>query len=350
VLREYLPKEHLLSYTEAILRIYNVLGQRDNLNKARIKILVNSLGIEAFRRLVEAEWSRIKDTSLRLDPAEISRMQTYFTPPAYEREAREDATFSQWRLADSLFAQWVQHNTLAHKVAGYRIVFISLKAPGTAPGDATDRQLEVIADLADRYSFGSVRITHRQDLVLADVQQADLFQLWHQLKCANLATPNIGTLTDIICCPGLDYCSLANAGSIVIADQINAEFNDLSEIYDLGTVTVNLSGCVNACAHHHVGNIGILGAEKNGKEWYQLTLGGSSDNAASLGERLGPALEKNQVASAIRKILEVYLIKRRENERFIDTYRRIGIAPFKEQVYANHSQPRRGQRPLAASA
>lgn len=350
VIREYLPKEHLLSYTEAILRTYNLLGRRDNLNKARIKILVNSLGIEEFRRLVETEWSRIRDTSLRLDPATFARMQTYFAAPDYERDAAGDRTFPQWRLVDSLFAQWVQHNTLVHKVPGYRIVFISLKARGTAPGDATDQQLEVIADLADRFSFGSVRITHRQDLVLADVRQADLFKLWQQLKRANLATPNIGTLTDLICCPGLDYCSLANAGSLDIADQINEQFKELGEIYDLGAVTVNLSGCMNACGHHHVGNIGILGVEKNGEEWYQLTLGGSSGNAASLGDRLGPALEKTQVAAGIRKVLDVYLAHRREGERFIDTYRRIGIAPFKEHVYANHSQSRRRRRSLAASA
>ena len=350
VIREYLPKEHLLSYTEAILRTYNLLGRRDNLNKARIKILVNSLGIEEFRRLVETEWSRIRDTSLRLDPATFARMQTYFAAPDYERDAAGDRTFPQWRLVDSLFAQWVQHNTLVHKVPGYRIVFISLKARGTAPGDATDQQLEVIADLADRFSFGSVRITHRQDLVFADVRQADLFKLWQQLKRANLATPNIGTLTDLICCPGLDYCSLANAGSIDIADQINEQFKELGEIYDLGAVTVNLSGCMNACGHHHVGNIGILGVEKNGEEWYQLTLGGSSGNAASLGDRLGPALEKTQVAAGIRKVLDVYLAHRREGERFIDTYRRIGIAPFKEHVYANHSQSRRRRRSLAASA
>ncbi|MGC1953860.1 MAG: nitrite/sulfite reductase, partial [Gammaproteobacteria bacterium] len=350
VIRDYLPKEHLLSYTEAILRTYNLLGRRDNLNKARIKILVNSLGIAAFRGLVEAEWSRIKDTTLRLEPAEIARMQTYFAPPAYAGHAAEDTTFSQWRMADSLFAQWVQHNTLAHKVPGYRIVFISLKAPGRAPGDATDWQLDAIADLADRYSFGSVRITHRQDLVLADVQQAALFKLWQQLKRAHLATPNIGTLTDVICCPGLDYCSLANAGSITIAEQINAEFADLNEIDDLGPMTVNLSGCMNACGHHHVGNIGILGVEKNGEEWYQLTLGGSSGNAASLGDRLGPALTKSRVAAGIRTILEVYLCHRREGERFIDTYRRIGITAFKEQVYAHHSQSPHRQRSLAASA
>ena len=350
VIREYLPKEHLLSYTEAILRTYNLLGRRDNLNKARIKILVNSLGIKEFRRLVELEWSRIKATSLGLDPAEISRMQSYFAPPAYQRDAAEDATFSQWRLTDSRFAQWVQHNTLAHKVPGYRIVFISLKAPGRAPGDATDRQLEAIAEAADRCSYGSVRITHRQDLVLADVPQRHLFELWQKLKGADLATPNIGGLTDVICCPGLDYCSLANAGSIAIADQINAQFSDLGEIHGLGAITVNLSGCMNACGHHHVGNIGILGVEKNGEEWYQLTLGGCSGKAASLGARLGPALKKDQVASGIRKILEVYLTHRREGERFIDSYRRIGIAPFKEQVYAGHSQSRRHQRSLAASA
>ncbi|MFZ0257027.1 MAG: nitrite/sulfite reductase [Gammaproteobacteria bacterium] len=350
VIREFLPKEHLLSYTEAILRTYNLLGRRDNLNKARIKILVNSLGIEEFQRLVEAEWSRIRDTSLRLHTEEIRRMQVYFASPAYSRRAAEDTSFAQWQLADSLFARWAQHNTHAHKVPGYRIVFISLKAPGVAPGDATDQQLETIADLADRYSFGSIRISHRQDLVLADVQQAELFKLWQQLKRANLATPNIDTLTDVICCPGLDYCSLANAGSIAIAHQINEQFKDLGEIYALGAITVNLSGCMNACGHHHVGNVGILGVEKNGEEWYQLTLGGCSGNAASLGERLGPALEKTQVAMGIRKILEVYLNHRRAGERFIDAYRRLGIAPFKEQVYADHSQSRRRQRSLAASA
>lgn len=350
VIRDFLPKQDLLSYTEAILRTYNLLGRRDNLNKARIKILVNNLGIEQFRRLVETEWSRMKDTLLRLDPIDIRRMQAFFAPPAYDRNAAEDKTFAQWRMADSLFAQWVRHNTLTHKVPGYRIVLISLKAPGVAPGDATDRQLEAIADMADRYSFGRIRVTHRQDLVLADVKQADLYKLWRELQRAELATPNIGTLTDLICCPGLDYCSLANAGSIPIATQINGQFQDLGELYDLGAITVNLSGCMNACGHHHIGNIGILGVEKNGKEWYQFTLGGSAEHAASLGERLGPAVEKSRVAAAIRTILEVYLTQRRDGERFIDTYRRIGIEPFKEQVYADHSRSYPRHRPLAACA
>lgn len=350
VIREFLPREHLLSYTEAILRIYNLLGRRDNPNKARIKILVNSLGIDEFRRLVEAEWARIRDASLRLHAEDIVHMQAHFAPPIHSQRAAEDTIFAGWCRADSLFAQWVQHNTRAHKVPGYRIVFVSLKPPGVAPGNATDSQLETIADLADRYSFGSVRVSHRQDLVLADVQQGDLFRLWQQLKRANLATPNIDTLTDVICCPGLDYCSLAHAGSIAIAHQINEQFQELGEIYDLGAVTVNVSGCVNACGHHHVGNIGILGVEKNGAEWYQLTLGGSSGNAASLGERLGPAMEKAEIAPTMRKILDVYLRQRRVGERFIDTYRRIGIAPFKEHVYAHHSQSRRRPRSLAASA
>ena len=337
-IRPFLEKRHLLSYVEAILRIYNLHGRRDNLYKARIKILVNALGIDEFRRQVDAEWARMRDDGLELYQAEIDRMKAFFAPPEYEELAENDGRIRLRRDTNPIFNAWRQHNTVAHKVAGYRIVYVSLKAPGVPPGDLTAAQMDAVADLADKYSFGELRTTHEQNLALAHVRQTDLFALWESLKSLRLATPNIGTLSDMICCPGLDYCALANAGTISVARQINARFDDLDELYGLGEIRLKMSGCMNACGHHHVGHIGILGVEKNGEEWYQITLGGSSGNRASLGERLGPAVSRRQVVDAVERILRVYLDRRLDGESFLETYRRIGMPTFREHVYDDHQK------------
>ena len=333
VIRGFLEKKDLLSYLEAILRVYNRYGRRDNIYKARIKILLNSLGAEKFTELVEAEWMRLKDSALLLDEKEIERVKSYFSSPEYDSKADEDESFGERLLADRHFAAWVKRNVKEHKVSGYRAVFVSLKAPLLAPGDATDEQMDAIADVAERFSFGEIVVTHDQNLVLANVKQADLYAVWHSLAEQSLATPNIGLLTDMICCPGLDFCSLANAGSIPIARQINEKFSDIDYLHDIGEIKVKMSGCMNACGHHHVGHIGILGVDKKGVEFYQLTLGGSAENNASLGDRLGPAIGKEKVADTIGKILEVYVKQRVEDESFLETYRRIGIQLFKDRVY-----------------
>jgi len=340
VVRDFLPREHLLSYLEAILRVYNLEGRRDNLTKARIKILVKSLGIETFKKRVEAEWALIRDNGLRITEAEIERMRGFFTPPAYrtlpdsEPAAGEPGAGPPAAGKDTAFRAWYRYNTTAHKVPGYRAVFISLKKPGVAPGDATDLQMELLADLADRYSFGEIRVTHTQNLLFADVEQQQCFELWQTLQQAGLATPNIGTLTDIICCPGLDFCSLANAGSIEVAKLINDRFDDYDYVYDLGELDVKMSGCMNACGHHHVGNIGILGVEKSGEEWYQITIGGAAGADASLGSVIGPSVAKHDVAETIARLLDVFVEQREPEERFLDTVRRLGVKPFKERVYA----------------
>ena len=336
VVREFLEKRHLLSYLEAILRVYNRYGRRDNKYKARIKILVYALGAEEFTRQVEAEWALIRDSSLLLEEKELLRMQTYFTLPEFDRTAAQDTSFTAAVTSDAQFARWVERNLHSHKVAGYQAVIISLKAPGEPPGDATDRQMHHIAALAEQYSHDEIVVTHDQNLVLPHVQQKDLYALWQALVVENLATANIGLLTDMICCPGLDYCSLANAGSIPIAHQINEKFDNLDYLHDIGELSIKMSGCMNACGHHHVGHIGILGVDKRGEEFYQLTLGGSAGNDATLGDRLGPAIAKETVADAIEDIVQVYLAKRTEEERFLDTYRRIGMEPFKQAVYADH--------------
>lgn len=333
VIRDFLEKKDLLSYLEAILRVYNRYGRRDNIYKARIKILLNSLGAEKFTELVEAEWMRLKDSALLLDEKEIERVKSYFSSPEYDSKADEDESFGERLLADRHFAAWVKRNVKEHKVSGYRAVFVSLKAPLLAPGDATDEQMDAIADVAERFSFGEIVVTHDQNLVLANVKQADLYAVWQSLAEQSLATPNIGLLTDMICCPGLDFCSLANAGSIPIARQINEKFSDIDYLHDIGEIKVKMSGCMNACGHHHVGHIGILGVDKRGVEFYQLTLGGSAENNASLGDRLGPAIGKEKVADTIGKILEVYIKQRVEDESFLETYRRIGIQLFKDRVY-----------------
>ncbi|HXA35696.1 MAG TPA: nitrite/sulfite reductase [Steroidobacteraceae bacterium] len=330
VVREFLPREHLLSYLEAILRVYNLEGRRDNIHKARIKILVRSLGIEEFRRRVEKEWESTRASVPRVDDAEIARLRGFFDPPAYRTLADSEPSTGK----STAFRAWYRYNTTAHKIPGYRAVYISLKKPDVPPGDITDAQMELVADLADRYSFGEVRVTHTQNLLFADVEQEKTFELWQTLQSAGLATPNIGTLTDMICCPGLDFCSLANAGSIDVAKLINDQFDDYDYLYDLGELEIKMSGCMNACGHHHVGHIGILGVDKSGEEWYQITIGGASGADASLGEVIGPSVAKLDVPETIARLLEVYVERRRPDERFLDTVRRLGVKPFKERVYA----------------
>jgi sulfite reductase (NADPH) hemoprotein beta-component len=333
-IRPFLEKKHLLSYLEAILRVYNRFGRRDNKFKARIKILVKELGKEKFTEMVEAEWAKIKD-DLLLDLDEIERIKAFFQPPPYETLA-DDPRLAEKTAQDSHFASWFRHNTFSHKMPGYRVVFLSLKTPGAPPGDLSESQMDAVADLADRYSFGEIRVTHTQNLVLPDVRQADLYELWERLKSLELATPNIGTATDIICCPGLDFCSLANATSIPIANGIQQIFDNLDYLYDLGDIRINVSGCMNGCGHHTVGHIGILGVDKKGEEWYQITLGGSSDKKASLGERLGPSIAKDHVCHAVEAIFQTYREQRLEDEAFLETVRRIGIRPFQERVYGDN--------------
>jgi sulfite reductase (NADPH) hemoprotein beta-component len=330
VVREFLPREYLLSYLEAVLRVYNREGRRDNIHKARIKILVRALGIEEFRRRVEGEWESIRLSGPKVTEAQVERMRGFFAPPSYRSLSDTDPATGK----EAEFRAWYRYNTSAHKMPGYRAVYISLKKPDVAPGDVTDAQLELIADLADRYSFGETRVTHTQNLVLADVEQDECVALWRTLRGAGLATPNIGTLTDMICCPGLDFCSLANAGSIEVARLINERFEDYDFVYDLGEIDIKMSGCMNACGHHHVGNIGILGVDKSGEEWYQITIGGAAGADASLGTVIGPSVAKVEVADTLARLLEVYVKQRHAEERFIDTVRRLGVKPFKERVYA----------------
>jgi sulfite reductase (NADPH) hemoprotein beta-component len=330
VVRDFLPREHLLTYLEAILRVYNLEGRRDNIHKARIKILVRSLGIQEFRRRVEAEWELSRANGPRVEDAEIARLRGFFNPPDYRSLPDTEPALGK----STAFRAWYRYNTTAHKVPGYRAVYVSLKKPGVPPGDVTDAQMELLADLADRYSFGEIRVTHTQNLLFADVEQDKTFELWQTLEKAGLATPNIGTLTDMICCPGLDFCSLANAGSIDVAKLINERFDDYDYLYDLGEIEVKMSGCMNACGHHHVGHIGILGVDKSGEEWYQITIGGAAGADASLGSVIGPSVAKTDVPETIARLLEVYVEERRTDERFLDTVRRLGVKPFKERVYA----------------
>jgi sulfite reductase (NADPH) hemoprotein beta-component len=336
-IRRFLPKKHLLSYIEAILRVYNQLGRRDNLFKARIKILVHSVGPKKFAAMVEEEWRHIRDGgSLDVPREEFKRIKDYFAPPAYERLEPVDPSFVRARSQDAEFARWCDRNLGAHKRPGYGIVNISLKPVGDAPGDATAEQMEAVADLAERYSFDEIRITHEQNLVLADVRLADVKAVWDGLKEAALATPNIGLISDIICCPGLDYCNLASARSIPVAQRIAKRFGDTAREHDIGDVKVKISGCINACGHHHVGHIGILGVDKKGTEFYQITLGGSADENAAIGTLVGPSFSYDDVVDAVDTVVTAYLERRRDGETFLDTYHRIGVAPFKEALYGAH--------------
>jgi sulfite reductase (NADPH) hemoprotein beta-component len=333
-INSFLPWQHVMTYIEAIMRVYNQYGRRDNIYKARIKILVKALGIDEFRRQVEAEWAHLKDGPGTLTEAELQRVSAYFTAPAYETLSAHDVQYDQHLQDNKAFANWVKRNVKPHKVPGYASVVLSLKKTGVPPGDATAEQIDFIADLADRYSFGEVRVTHEQNIVLADVKQAALFDLWQEAKAHGLATPNIGLLTDIICCPGGDFCSLANAKSIPIAEAIAERFDDLDFQHDIGEIELNISGCINACGHHHIGNIGILGVDKDGSEWYQVSLGGSQGNETAIGKIIGPSFSAHQMPEVIDRLLKVYVRDRIEDERFIDTVQRLGITPFKEHVYA----------------
>lgn len=335
-INEFLPWQHLITYLEAILRVYNRYGRRDNKYKARIKILVKALTPAVFAERVAAEWAHLKDGPNTLTQQELDRVSAHFVDPAYQVLDDQSAALAALDADNPGFARWRQRNVVAHKKAGYCAVTLSLKVTGIAPGDITDKQFDAVADLADRYSFGEARTTHEQNMVLADVEQTRLFELWGELRELGLATPNIGLLTDIICCPGGDFCSLANAKSIPIAEAIQRRFDDLDYLFDLGPIDLNISGCMNACGHHHIGNLGILGVDKKGEEFYQVSMGGEAGRNASLGQILGPSFAQDDMADVIEKIINVYVEQRTDDEHFIDTFRRIGIAPFKERVYAKH--------------
>jgi sulfite reductase (NADPH) hemoprotein beta-component len=338
VIREFLPWQDLLTYTEAVMRVYNQHGRRDNKYKARIKILLKALGVEEFIRQVEAEWVDLKDGPETLTQEELDRVSAFFAPPAYATLPAIDPLAGH--ADNKAFANWLKRNVKPHKVPGYASVLLSLKKTGVPPGDATAEQMDFIADLADRYSFGEIRPTHEQNLVLADVRQDQLFALWGEAKSRGLATPNIGLLTDIICCPGGDFCSLANAKSLPIAAAIAERFDNLDFQHDIGDIELNISGCINACGHHHVGSIGVLGVDKDGSEWYQVSIGGAQGNAPAIGKIIGPSFSALQMPEVIDRLLQVYVRDRFEDERFVDTAQRLGVAPFKEFVYAT---------PIAAS-
>lgn len=333
-IKSFVSQRDLLSYTEAVLRVYNMLGRRDNMYKARIKITVNETGVDEFTRLVEEEWQQIRDGYLDLPKEEVERIRAYFAPPDYESLETDPPEFMKQLDADPEFADWAHTNLAPHKVAGYAIVNLSLKPIGGIPGDVTDSQMEAVADLADRYSFGEIRATHEQNLSLAHVRQADLYEIWQALKEQGLATPNIGLVSDIIACPGLDYCALANARAIPVAQMISERFADLKRQHDIGDLKIKISGCINACGHHHVGHIGILGVDKKGVEFYQITLGGSADENAALGQILGPAFGYDEVADAVETVVNTYVRLRSDpKESFLKLVGRVGIDPFKEALY-----------------
>jgi sulfite reductase (NADPH) hemoprotein beta-component len=334
VIREFLPWQHTLSYIEAIMRVYNQYGRRDNIYKARIKILVKAIGIEEMARQVEEEWQHIKDGPSTIPQEEFDRVNAYFAPPKYETLPAVDEAFEKFKGENKAFASWINRNVKPHKIPGYKAVVLSLKKTGVPPGDATDKQMDLMADMADRFSFGELRVTHEQNIVLADVKQSDLAEVWKLAKDNGLATPNIGLLTDIVCCPGGDFCALANAKSIPIAADISERFDNLDFQHDIGEIELNISGCINSCGHHHIGHIGILGVDKDGSEWYQVSIGGAQGNESSIGKIIGPSFAANQMPEVIDRILQVYVRERIEDERFIETARRIGVAPFKEHVYA----------------
>ncbi|MBR9884947.1 MAG: nitrite/sulfite reductase [Oceanospirillales bacterium] len=334
MIREALPWQHLLTYVEAVLRVYNRYGRRDNKYKARIKILVKALGVEAFAQEVEREWEQIRDGVAELTSEEYTRVAHNFQAPDYERIDAIDPDFGAWLARDPAFSVWVQNNTRPHKVSGYSSVILSTKPGASAPpGDVTAEQMRVVADLAQKYGFGEIRVAHEQNLVLPDIRKRDLYALWKALREQNLATPNIGLLTDVISCPGGDYCSLASTRSLPVAKAIQERFDNLDFLHDLGELSLNISGCVNACGHHHIGNIGILGVDKNGEEFFQITIGGAQGKDSSIGKVIGPAFRAEEVPEAINRLISVYLSYREVEERFVDTVRRIGIAPFKEGVY-----------------
>jgi sulfite reductase (NADPH) hemoprotein beta-component len=335
VIREFLPREEILNYFDAILRVYNRFGRRDNIFKARIKILVKEMTPAIFAAHVEAEWERIRGGPGTVPDAEIARLSSFFVPPPYEKLSGDDPGFRSAVVDNRAFGNWVKRNFSRHKVPGYAVATLSLKKTGVPPGDATSDQMDTVADLADEYSFGELRISHEQNLIFADVNQSTLLALWGELKALGLATPNIGLLTDIICCPGGDFCSLANAKSIPIAEAIQRRFDDLDYLHDIGEIELNISGCMNACGHHHVGNIGVLGVDKNGQEWYQVSIGGDQGEHAALGKVIGPSFAASEMPDVISRLIDIYVERRHEDERFLDTVRRVGIEPFKERVYAS---------------
>jgi len=349
VIREVLPWPHLLTYLDAILRVYNRFGRRDNLYKSRIKILLKEQGIERFRAEVEEEWAWNKDGPNTLTEAEVQRVAGRFTQPAYRSLPAESHALAADLAASRGFATWHTRNVHPHRVPGYAAVTLSLKNTGIPPGDATAEKMDAIADLADRYSFGEVRVTHEQNIVLADVEQDKLHTLWQEARALGLATPNIGLLTNIIACPGGDFCSLANARSLPIAEDIMQRFDDLDHLFDIGELDLNISGCMNSCGHHHIGHIGILGVDKHGSEFYQVSIGGAQGEQASLGKVIGPSFGADEVGDAVEQLIHCYLERRESDaERFIDTVRRLGIEPFKESVYGkSHSSRLRRERELA---
>ena len=330
----FVPWQDVISYVESIVRVYNQYGRRDNIYKARIKILVNALGINAFKREVEAEWQHTRGGPCTITIAELNRVTAHFRAPAYESLPAHDTELAALQADNRGFANWIQRNVKPHKQPGYAAVVLSLKKTGIAPGDATAAQLEAVADLADRFSFGEVRVTHMQNVVLADVKQSELAALWQAARALGLATPNIGLLTDIICCPGGDFCALANARSIPLTKAIAERFDDIDFLHDIGEIDLNISGCVNACAHHHIGHIGILGVDKDGEEWYQVSIGGAQGNDSSLGKVIGHSFTFGQIPEVLARLLQVYVEHRFDDECFIDTVRRLGFAPFKSYVYA----------------
>ncbi|MGE5130900.1 MAG: nitrite/sulfite reductase [Sphingomonadaceae bacterium] len=345
VIREFLPWRHLLTYLEAILRVYNRYGRRDNIHKARLKVLLKARGAEAFAREVEAEWAHAKGGPATLAEEDVARVADRFARPPYEGHLPDHD------FRDPAFLAWERRNVHPHRVPGYAAVTLSLKKTGVPPGDASADQMDAVAALAERYSFAEMRVTHEQNLVLADVRRAELPALWRELRALGLATPNIGLLSNIISCPGGDFCSLANARSIPVAEAIQRRFDDLDYLFDVGELDLNISGCMNACGHHHVGHIGILGVDKQGEEFYQLEIGGAQGPQASLGRALGRALAAEEVPQAVERLIEVYLERREAHEeRFIDVVRRIGIEPFRERVYGDdHQEPRARRRQLAAA-
>ena len=334
--RDWLPEDQLLPYLEAIMRVYNLHGRRDNKYKARIKILVHEMGAEAFSAAVEKEFAQAPKETVEVDARELERISSYFAPPAWETLAAFVPEIEEKKLADRGFRQWLTANTAAHKVPGYTIVNASFKPTGGIPGDATSDQMRAVARLADKYSFGEVRVTHAQNLTMPHVRTRDLIEIWEKLKVQGLAQANIGLIGDIISCPGLDYCALATARSIPVAQEISTRFADIKKQHDVGPLKLNISGCINACGHHHVGHIGILGVDKKGKEFYQITLGGSSAENASIGKILGPGFGAEEITDAVETVVDTYLNVREQGEEFLQTYRRLGAAPFKEALYAGN--------------
>jgi len=354
LIKQGLPWNMLPSYLTALLRVYNRFGRRDNLYKARIKILVKALGPEEFARQVEGEWEHIKNGDDNFTQAEWDRVAKHFTKPAYKTLpvlSSEQVLAKAPEAERASFARWIERNIKPHQIPGYASVILSLKPHGTvAPGDATTAQMLAIADLSDQYSFGELRATHEQNLVLADVEQAKLFELWQEAKKQKVALPNIGLLTDIIACPGGDFCSLANAKSLPIAKAIQERFDDLDYLFDLGDISLNISGCINSCGHHHVGNIGVLGVDKDGEEWYQITLGGEQGNDAAIGKVIGPSFYADEIPDVITNIINTYGVQRNDDEPFVETYRRIGVTPFKEAAYRDAKKKEGEAKALSGEA